>query len=131
MQCIVCIFSREAAQSMMLSLPSPIHGALEKINSLRARHEQLASSIDRYKARIAKQISQLDRMNRRDTHDDGGEEYLYDSDDDEVPVLPEVLHITAEEIEREEEEMRELEKKKRGLLDRVTSMERDLGGLLR
>jgi len=103
---------------------------MEKINSLRARHEQLTSSIECYEARIAKQTSQLDRMNRRDTHRDDDEPYN-DPDDDKLPTLPEQAHITAEDIEREEEEMRELEKKKRGLLDRVSSMERDLGGLLR
>jgi len=115
----------------MLSLSSPIHGAMEKIHSLRARHEQLTSSIERYEARIAKQTSQLERMNRRDTHDDDDDDQSDELDDDEVPTLPEQAHITAEDVEREEEEMRELEKKKRGLLDRVTSMERDLGGLLR
>ncbi|MCJ1250059.1 hypothetical protein MMC30_007285 [Trapelia coarctata] len=108
----------------------PIHGATEKINSLRACHEQLTSSIERYEARLAKQTSQLDRMNRRYTHDDDDTHYD-EPDDDETPTSPEQVHITAEDIEREEEEMRELEKKKRGLLDRVDSMERDLGGLLR
>lgn len=117
----------------MLSLSSPIHGAMEKINSLRARHEQLTSSIERYEARSAKQASQLDRMNRRESHDDydDDDEQCDDLDDDELRILPEQVHITAEDIEREEEEMRELEKKKRGLLDRVSSMEKDLGGLLR
>jgi predicted nucleic acid-binding Zn-ribbon protein len=103
---------------------------MEKINSLRARHEQLTTSIDRYEARIAKQTTQLDRMNRRDTHEEEDEPYD-DPDDGEVQTLPEQVPITAEDIEREEEELRELEKKKRGLLDRVSSMERDLGGLLR
>lgn len=115
---------------MVLNTSSPIHGAMEKINSLRARHEQLTSSIERYEARIAKQTSQLDRINRRDAHEDE-DEPCDDPDNDELPRSPEQVHITAEDIECEEEEMRELEKKKRGLLARVSSMERDLGGLLR
>lgn len=44
--------------------------------------------------------------------------------------LTEVL-ITAEDLENEEQEIRELERKKRALEDRVSGMERDLGGLLR
>ena len=39
--------------------------------------------------------------------------------------------ITLEDLEREEEEIKELESRKRMLEDRVTGMERDLGGLLR
>lgn len=34
-------------------------------------------------------------------------------------------------MRQEEKEIKELEKKKRGLEDRVSGMERDLGGLLR
>ena len=39
--------------------------------------------------------------------------------------------ITVEDIKMEEEEILELEKKKRSLEDRVSGMEKDLGGLLR
>jgi hypothetical protein len=42
-----------------------------------------------------------------------------------------VAPMTKEDLMREEEEIRELERKKRGLEDRVTGMERDLGGLMR
>jgi hypothetical protein len=39
--------------------------------------------------------------------------------------------LTKEDLRREEEAIRELESKKKGLEDRVTGMERDLGGLMR
>ena len=41
------------------------------------------------------------------------------------------VQITTEDFLREEEEIRELEKKKRALEDRVSEMESDLGGLRR
>lgn len=41
------------------------------------------------------------------------------------------VHMTKEDLEKEEEVIRELERKKRALEERVTGMERDLGGLNR
>lgn len=41
------------------------------------------------------------------------------------------IHVTDEDIERELEEIRELERRKQALENRVTGMERDLGGLMR
>lgn len=46
------------------------------------------------------------------------------------PVKTETSDITDEDIERELEEIRDLERRKRALEDRVTGMERDLGGLM-
>lgn len=48
-----------------------------------------------------------------------------------APVALEEMQINAEDFRMEEEEIQELEKKKRALEDRVAGMERDLGGLLR
>ncbi|KAL8738218.1 MAG: hypothetical protein Q9181_000944 [Wetmoreana brouardii] len=109
----------------------PIPGAKERISALRSRFDQLTSSITRYEARTSNQTSQLARMNRRGppneddflssgrTGDEAGEDKS-----NETP-------ITAEDLEREEQEIRELERKKGTLEDRVSGMERDLGGLLR
>ena len=41
------------------------------------------------------------------------------------------IPLTREDLEREEQEVKELERKKRGLEERVEGMERDLGGLMR
>lgn len=41
------------------------------------------------------------------------------------------IHMTAEDLQQEEEEIRALERKKRTLEDRVAGMEKDIGGLMR
>ena len=70
--------------------------------------------------------------------------YTGDLEDDEVQMEADNNHLeheracpaledqyTLEDLEREEEEIKELENRKRMLEDRVSGMERDLGGLLR
>ena len=106
----------------------PIAGAPERIVSLRSRYEQLDASITRYEARVEKQAAQLARMNRHKDHDGDDDEM---EDEEEVePVVPEI-EVTEEDIQRENEMIAELEKKKQLLEERVSGMERDLGGLLR
>ena len=112
---------------MALTVSSPIPGAMEKINELRARHEHLAASIAKYEAKVVKQASQLDRMSRPKTDD---EEDHYNQEDNAYDE-PEKTGFTADDLRHEEEEMRELEVKKRELEDRVSGVERDLGGLMR
>ena len=102
---------------------------MEKIVSLRARHDQLTSSIERYEARMAQQAIQLEKINRRGQYSDTEDvksEHNHGSGN-----LLQNSQVTAEDFQREEEEMKELEQKKRGLVDRVSSMDKDLGGLLR
>ncbi len=48
-----------------------------------------------------------------------------------VPAASEEAQTNAHDFQLEQEEIQELEKKKRALEDRVAGMERDLGGLLR
>lgn len=93
---------------------------------LRQRHKQLEDSIEHYEYRIAEQTAQLSRMNRsRDFIDDEPEE------PEEEVEPPAFQPMTEEDLRREEEEVRQLEKKKRGLEDRVHSMGRDISGVLR
>jgi hypothetical protein len=101
----------------------PIAGAREKIATLRARHEKLATSITRYEALVSKQASQLDRLNKPKDYDEPDGIDFYESKG--------TPKITAKDLRKEEEELRELEEKKRGLEDRVSGMEKDLGGLMR
>ncbi|KAL8788456.1 MAG: hypothetical protein Q9213_001679 [Squamulea squamosa] len=111
----------------------PMPGAREKISSLRSRFEQLTASVTRYEARVSKSAAQLTKRNRRaDTsgdRDDTGFGDLADMalNDERATQMPN----TTLDLEREEQEIRELERKKRALEDRVNGMERDLGGLLR
>ena len=111
-------------------LDSPIPGAPEKIVSLRSRHGQLTSSIARFESRVSKQTGQLAKMNKgkyAGADDENSEPDGFDESQNEY----EQTQTTAEDLLKEEDEIRELEKKKRTLEERVSSMERDLGGLLR
>lgn len=117
----------------MLKPPSPIPGALEHIASLRARHSQITSSVALFEARVSRQTGQLAQINRAKSS--SGEYDDDQTDDGDEHTAPQSNfgqpQITAEDFLREEEEIRELEKKKRALEARVNEMERDLGGLLR
>lgn len=93
---------------------------------MRQRHSRLGASIEYYENRIADQTAQLSKINR-------GREYI-DDDQEEGGAEPEATifqPMTEEDLRREEEEVRQLEKKKRGLEDRVNSMGRDISGVLR
>jgi len=112
---------------------SPIPGAPDKIAALRTRHGRLTSSISRFEARVSKQTGQLAKLKKStsfgeesDDLDDG-----IDSGTTEVPAASEEAQNSVEDFRTEQEEIQELEKKKRALEDRVAGMERDLGGLLR
>ena len=99
-----------------------VPGAHEKIAAMRQRHARLEASLEYYENRLAEQTVQLGRLNRS-----RGE---YVDEDDEVDEEPqEEMVLTAEDLRREEEEVRQLESKKRGLEDRVHSMGRDISGL--
>ncbi|KAK2757961.1 hypothetical protein FQN54_004367 [Arachnomyces sp. PD_36] len=103
----------------------PVAGAKEKIYSLRSRHMQIVESTERLQARVAEQSAQLERMNHSQSYASDGEEMSAEVSQ------PESTNVTDEDLEREMEEIRELEKKKRQLEARVSGMERDLGGLMR
>ena len=105
----------------MLTTPSPIPGAQEKIAAMRQRHVQVTASIDFYEGRLSEQQTQLSRLNRsRDFIDD---------DPDVAEEAQQIVPLTEEDLRREEEEMKQLERKKRELEDRVHSMSRDISGL--
>ncbi|KAK7712919.1 hypothetical protein SLS57_007663 [Botryosphaeria dothidea] len=102
-----------------------IPGVNQKIAQLRQRHARLTSSIEHYELRVAEQQAQLARMNKpRDDYDDPPEEEPESEPEEEAP-------LTIEDLRREEEEVKELERKKRGLEDRVNSMGRDISGVQR
>ncbi|KAF4554622.1 Hypothetical protein D9617_4g003770 [Elsinoe fawcettii] len=107
----------------------PVAGSAERIAKLRARHEQLQANITHYEDRVARNAKQLDGMYARQ----GWSEEDLELDTDTVPIEPPISMpvMTKEDLEREEREIRELERKKKGLESRVTEMEKDLGGLMR
>ena len=98
--------------------------------SLRSRHEQLKSSIAQYEALVAKQTEELDRANNAgyDDHDfttEGADKI------DSSSVSGPAERYGPEDFMREEAEMKELEQKKQNLEDRVSGIDKDLGGLMR
>ncbi|KAF2197518.1 DASH complex, subunit Spc34 [Delitschia confertaspora ATCC 74209] len=105
----------------------PIPGAREKIASLRQRYEEKQASIENLEYRIAEQQAELSRQNRpRDN-------YMEDEPDEAEPEpgAPTFEPMNEDDLRREEEEVRLLERRKRGLEDRVNSMGRDISGVLR
>lgn len=109
---------------------SSVAQAPEKITTLGNRYKQLAESVALYEAKVANQTSQLNRMNMNLDLD--GDHSLRN---EQTNVLgadqPEAAPITDDELRAEEQAIRELEQKKCLLEERVASMEKDLGGLLR
>ncbi|BCS22947.1 uncharacterized protein APUU_31172A [Aspergillus puulaauensis] len=101
----------------------PVAGAQDKIASLRYRNRHVSESIAELEERVARNTAELEIMSRSYGDD-------YDDFDNASPVNPEVTDVTDADLDRELEEIQELERKKRSLEDRVNGMERDLGGLL-
>ncbi|KAJ9625537.1 hypothetical protein H2203_004294 [Taxawa tesnikishii (nom. ined.)] len=110
---------------MLNSIP----GVMERIDKLRRRHQQLAANIAHYEERVSRQAEQLDNMYQsRDFGDIQEDDY---EAEETAPLTPRAPVMTKEDLLREEQEIRELERKKKGLEERVTGMEKDLGGLMR
>ncbi|PVH96359.1 DASH complex, subunit Spc34 [Periconia macrospinosa] len=101
----------------------PIAGAQERIMAMRQRHSRLEASIEYYESRIADQVEQLARLNR--SREQPERELEVYQEENTAPAM------TEEDLRKEEEEVRQLEWKKRGLEDRVNSMGRDISGVLR
>ena len=101
---------------------SPIPGAHDKIAAMRQRHAQVTASIDYYEERLAEQQTRLGKLNR------SREDYM-DEDVEEVEEAEAAAPMTEDDIRREEEETRQLERKKKELENRVQSMSRDISGL--
>jgi hypothetical protein len=110
----------------------PIPGANERISQLSRRYHQLAANIQHYEGRVALQSRELERMHRPSGAGDyDDDEDIVETEDQPVDEGQYVAPMTQEDMMGEEEEIRELESKKRSLEARVTGMERDLGGLMR
>ncbi|KAH8703927.1 DASH complex subunit Spc34 [Talaromyces proteolyticus] len=99
----------------------PVPGAPEKISNLRYRYSQITASLEQLEARVAENTAELERINE-----------AYDKDEfDFADSQPQDTQVTDDDIEKELEEIRELERRKRTLEERVTGIERDLGELMR
>lgn len=105
-----------------------MEGARERIAQLRSRHARIQTSLQHYEQKVVKQTRELERMNRQGDWDgDSPDEEVAEEGDEGADDTV----ITDELLRQEEEEIMELERKKKELEERVSGMERDLGGLLR
>ncbi|QIW95608.1 hypothetical protein AMS68_001126 [Peltaster fructicola] len=101
----------------------PIQGALDRIAQLKRRHMQLQANILHYEDRVAQQTVELEQMRSSAKTPD-------DEDDQHTETQP-IVPIIDEDWGTMQDDIKELERKKKGLEERVTGMEKDLGGLLR
>lgn len=109
----------------------PLPGALERIPAQRSKYAHSRSTLAYYEAKVSEQAEALGRMNKdhwRDEEDDDDDEDEGENGDGGGDVEGEI--ITEEDLSREEDEVRELEKKKKELQERLRAMEKDLGGLM-
>jgi hypothetical protein len=127
--CVRCSEYPCRSRSPCADMSSPVAGATEKIASLRNRYRQIGESVALYEDRVSKQQSKLERMNK-------SAEFGSQSQDEEDYAEGAVHQaaeptVTEDDLRLEEQEIKELELKKRTLEERVAGMEKDLGGLLR
>lgn len=114
------------------NIVSPVPGATEKIASLRNRYRQTAESVALYEEKVMKQQSRLEKKNkgaglgRSQSQDDDGIDI-----DTGLALTDAGNTVTDDDLRLEEQEIKEFEMRKRALEERVTGMEKDLGGLLR
>ena len=101
-------------------------GATDKIRSLRSRHGDVSTSITGLEGRISQQQSVLARKNTALKSDDAEP---HDDTNEDVANGREVV-FTEEDFQAEEEDIRELERRKKALEELVSGLEKDLGGLL-
>jgi hypothetical protein len=103
----------------------PLPGAAERISALRQRYAHQINTLAYYEARVVEQSEALGRMNK---------DHLFDDDDDDEEEDETGFHgdvWTDEELRREEEEIRELDRTKRELQERLRDLDKDLAGVLR
>lgn len=102
----------------------PLPGALERIPAQRQKHSQQSNTLAYYEAKVAEQQEALERMN--------AERWADDDEDEEAEENEEFGNalFTEEDLRREEEEVRELDRRKKELQATLKALEKDLGGLL-
>ncbi|KAI0394425.1 DASH complex subunit Spc34 [Xylariaceae sp. FL0594] len=101
----------------------PLPGALQRIAAQRAKYGHSRNTLAYYQAKVDEQAEALRQMNKDHWMDEDEDVEVAVENDDEID--------TAEEYNRIAEEVRELDKRKKELQERLQSMEADLGGLLR
>ncbi|KAI1620360.1 DASH complex subunit Spc34 [Exophiala viscosa] len=104
-----------------------VAGAAEKIRALRSRYQDVAPAISALEEKVSKQQAVLARRNKGGEYEDEEFENVVDAEPTNNGVA---IAFTEQDFQHEEAEIRELEARKKSLEDRVSGIERDLGGLL-
>lgn len=99
----------------------PLPGAPERVTALRQKYSHQCNTLAYYEAKVAEQQEALERINA----DRWADEEEQQADDGADAGL-----FTEQNLRAEEEEVRELERKKKELNERLRAMDKDLGGLL-
>lgn len=110
-----------------------IPGAIEKVQDLRNRFDKVSHTIAQYEGKVERQTSELYRMNRGMQKEKEDHDYSGDDMDDDITLGVEdedtLLDstITDEDILKEENEIIELEDRRRELQESINQMDRNLG----
>ncbi|KEF53729.1 uncharacterized protein A1O9_10130 [Exophiala aquamarina CBS 119918] len=102
-----------------------VPGVPDKILTLRKRHGEISASLVSVEERVQQQQTLSDRRNKGLIDEETGDGGVPDLD----VVSQDTPTFTLEDFQAEEEEIRELEARKKTLEDRISGIERDLGGL--
>ncbi|KAI1634564.1 DASH complex, subunit Spc34 [Biscogniauxia mediterranea] len=100
----------------------PLPGALERIPAQRSKYAHSRNTLAYYEAKVREQAEALRQMNKDHWRDEDEDDAEADDNEEEI--------ITEEDLRREEDEVRDLERKKGELQDRLRAMDKDLGALL-
>lgn len=102
-----------------------VAGVADKIQPLRKRHREVSASVLSLEEKVQQQQSLSDRRNKGLSNDETADGH---ADEHDVGIQ-DTAAFTLDDLQAEEEEIRELEARKKILEDRISGIERDLGGL--
>ena len=88
----------------------PIPGATERIAQLRRRYLQLSANVAHYEAKVSQQVKDLEQMNLSSSRGGYEEDDPDEEPDDNLLATKNPIPITKEDLEREDVEIRELER---------------------
>lgn len=100
---------------------SHIGGAERRIQAARDRFEQLTESITNYEALVEAQRSQLDLLNRG----------VHVDDEEMAAPAEEPEFVTDEMLQQEEEAIRQLERKREEMEDKIKNIDRQMSSVYR
>lgn len=107
----------------------PVPGVLERISGLQQRAQQLETNIAYYEARLAEQKTEMERMHNPVGVPDHSVDEVEDTLRDKLTLLQ--TGAPADDPAAINNDIQQLEERKKALEDRVSGMDRDLNALAR